>query len=332
MVTTNDIVANILNFDEEEFFNADHSIMGPKEELLLDLEYFGVAVNAPPIIDIDTRDLLPLIMAVQFSGDRDWDISLKDNCILVGTNLVDGTVTFAKAFVSDKEMKSRGIREKTPKEPKPDGLATEAAQLTELDPKDCLSMEWAPGIWALGVIYYDWASNSVEVTLKGDEDIIPSSAGPVRPEPDPHGKGFLPCFLPTEQTLQLPEEGLRFSGELKIEDQKQILNFFGSFVLPARDFHLPAEKRVHQYTDGREENIAAVVPITLAILGLDWDEPLQYDWAVPVYGAPLAPGMKAKGFFSINALAEDDSLAPGKYMIYIVMDGKIFGPKALQIN
>ncbi len=335
MLSTNDIITNILNLDEDEFFSADQSVLSPREEQLLDQEYLGVAVNAPRKIEIGSRDKLPLIMAVQFSGDRDWDMPLRDNCVLVGTNLRDGTVRFAKAFVSEKELRSRSSLEKEPKGPKPSGLALDAAQLSELDVKGRLHIKWETGIWALGVIYYDWPSNTVVVELWGDEKPTPSPAMSVSPEPDPRGAAFLPCFLPTAKTPKSPESGLTFTGEFKVEDEKQQLNIFGSFAVRIRDFHLPAQKLVHQFHDGRQQNVAAVVPVTLAVLGLDWAVPIQFDWAVPVYGEPLAVGMPASGCFAINAFASGhntQTLSPGKYVCYLIMDGRIFGPKTLQVN
>ncbi len=159
MVSANDIAANILNFDENEFFSANQSVLESREEQLLDQDYFGVAVNAPWEIEIGSRGKLPLIMAAQFSGDRDWDMPLRDNCILVGTNLQDGTVRFAKAFVSEKELRSRSSLEKEPKGPKPPGLSMKSANLKLVDARQRLHFKWNTGIWALGVIYYDWPSN-----------------------------------------------------------------------------------------------------------------------------------------------------------------------------
>ncbi|HFQ81469.1 MAG TPA: hypothetical protein ENK33_08880 [Desulfobacterales bacterium] len=335
MVSTNDIAANILDFDEDEFFSAEPPVLEPREEQLLDQDYFGVAVNVPREIETGSRDKLPLIMAAKFSGTRDWDMPLRDNCVLVGTNLQDGTVRFAKAFVSKKELQSRGRPEREPNRgPKPPGLALAAAQLSALDARERLHIEWETGLWSLGVIYYDWPSNTVVVELLGDENITSFPAVPVSPEPDPRGAAFLPCFLPTAKTPQPPESGLAFTGEFKVENEKQHLNIFGSFVVKVQDFHLPAQKSAYQFHDEKQPNIAAVVPVTLAVLGLDWDEPLQFDWAVPVYGGPLTVGMPANGCFAIDAFATGHNapvLRPGKYVCYLIMDGRIFGPKTLQV-
>ena len=334
MAGTEDIMANILNFNEKEFYSADRSVWAKRESQLLAMDSFGLAVNAPRRILTANHYKLPLIMAILYSGERGWDVSLADNCILVGTNLQDGSVHFANGLISEKELQNREEEEKAPKGPKPSGLATAAAQLTELDPKGRLPITWNTGTWGLAVINYDWPSNTVVVEFQGDDEFIPSPAKPVNPEPDPRGAAFMPWYLPTAKTPKPPESGLTFTGEFKVENKKQELNIFGSFAVPACDFHLPKQSQAHKFLDGHQENIAAVVPVTLAVLGLDWEEPIQFDWAVPVYGESLTRGMLARGNFSINALATETKtmLDPGKYLCYIVMNGKIFGPKTIEVS
>jgi len=79
--------------------------------------------------------------------------------------------------------------------------------------------------------------------------------------------------------------------------------------------------------------VAAVLPVTLAVLALDWDLPLRFDWAVPVYGEELKVGLLARGCFAVDALASGDVWAfdPGKYVCYMIMDGRTFGPQSLQV-
>jgi hypothetical protein len=334
MADTQRIKTTILNLNENEFFNADSSVLTPLESRLLDMGCFGIAVNAPDLIITSRRDKLPLIMAVSLSGGRDWDVPMSDNCILVGTDLQDGSVHFAKAFVDKKELQNRGIKKKAPRGPKPSGLVSSAAKLIELDPLDRLDIEWNTGTWRLGVLYYDWPSNTVDVELIGDKKVMPAPVMEIYPEPDLKADGFLPWYLPTAQTPPCPDLGLTFTSEFNVEGEKQQLNIFGSFALTTRDFYLPTQKSVHKFHDQGQKSVAAVVPLTLAVLGLDWDKPLQFDWAVPVYGEPLAVGMLARGSFSIDALAEDTitNLDPGKYICYIVMDGRIFGPKIINVS
>lgn len=331
MASTEDIMAGILNLTEAEFFSAEQTELAQREFQFVDLDFWGVVVNAPGQIKTDQHEKLPLFIATRYTGERGWDVPFKDNCILVGTNLRDGTVHFKKAFVSERELESRWREITPPRGPKPSGLPIRSAGIRPVDVRQRLNFKWNTGTWALGVINYDWSSNTVVVELQGDEEVKPSSAMPVNPEPSPMGVGELPCYLETAKTPQAPESGVSFTGEFGVEDGQLRLKIFGSFVVPIRDFHLPEQKLVHQFQNGSQEKVAAVVPVTMIVLGMDWDEPVQFDWAVPVYGESLSVGMLARGFFAIDTFASGHTLEldPGKYVCYIITDGRIFGPKTL---
>ena len=343
MASTAEVIARILNLTENEFFKADRSVLAPRESWLLDMDFSGVALNAPRQVMTGLHDKLPVIMATRFSGERDWEVRLVDNCTLVGTNLQNGSVRFANALISEKELRTRGGRQRVPKGPKPPGLAVAAAQLTELDARSQLHIKWDTGTWALSVIYYDWPSNTVVAELKGNEAPQRSSAHSVHPPPNPACTGLgggsqkgaeaLPCYLPMPKTPRFPESGVSFTAEFRVEQGRQSLNIFGAFSVPVRDYHVSDQKVVHQFQDGRRESVAAVIPVTMAVLALDWAVPLQFDWAVPIYGEQLKVGMSARGCFAIDALATGSMrpLSSGKYVCYIVMDGRIFGPQSLLI-
>jgi len=333
VVPVANVVSKVLNLRDEEFFNADDSVLPPREELLLDLDFIGVAINAPHRIDTGRRDKLPVIMAVRLGGERDWDVQLTENCILVGTNLVDGTVRFTRALVTDKELRSKGGRKKAPRGTKPPAseLGEESAQLVELKARERLRIPWETGTWSLGVIYYDWPSNTVVVELEGNAGVKSPPARAVHPQPGP---GPLPSYLPSPKTPQAPQDGMAFTVEVTGQEGKRVLNVYGSFAVPAKDFHLSQHPLVHQLPGGRRENVSVVVPVTLAVLGLNWELPIRFDWAVPVYGGQLQKGTTTRGQFAINAFAEGSGsgLSVGSYICYIVMDGRIFGPKAFQIK
>ena len=335
MACTADIVEHILNLSENEFFSADRSTLASRESRLLDTDFNGVAVNAPRQITTDRREWLPVILAMRFSGERDWKVRLKENCNLVGTNMQNGTVHFSKAFVSEKGLRSKGKNQKVPRGSKPPGLALEAAQLMVLDVRSRLPMEWNTGTWSLGVIYYDWPSNTVEVKLKGEpKGKTPPPVSPVSPAPNLRDVKALPSYLPMTKTPESPDSGVSFTVNFFEEHGRQRLSVFGGFAVPVRDFHLPRQTLVHRFKNGRQENVAAVIPATLAVLGLDWDEPLKFDWAVPVYGEPLSAGMTARGCFAIEPLAgaKTGQLSVGRYVCYMIMDGRIFGPRRFEIS
>jgi len=341
MDSKEEIMARILNLSEDEFFCADQSVFAPRESRLLDVDFSGVAVNAPRQIPTARRDKLPLIMATRSSGERDWDVRLEDNLILVGTNLQDGTVHFANALLTEKELQSRGGRQKVPKGPRPPGLALAAAQLTELDARGRLHIKWNTATWALGVIYYDWCSNTVVVELKGDEPPQPSPAPSVHPPPNPNAgatekwffgllrreKHIFPSYLPDSKTPKLSSSGLSFAVNTKPKGGAK-LAVRGVFSTTAKARHVPESVTTHRFANGQERTVGAVVPLTLAIVGLDCQVPVRFDLAVPVYSnQKIQPGAPLRGYFAVDALSnEGRALAPGKYVAYVVMEGAIYGP------
>ncbi|HFQ81470.1 MAG TPA: hypothetical protein ENK33_08885 [Desulfobacterales bacterium] len=327
-------MTNILNLNQKEFFSADQSFLTQRESQLLDMDFYGVAVNAPRRILTDRHAKLPLVIAVQYCGKRGWDVPLKNNGLLVGMNLRDGSVYFADIYQNKKRLANKWRAGKTHRGAYPPGLSLKAAVLKIVDVRQRLNLKWDTGIWAFGVLYYDWPSNTVIVKLQGREKAAPSPVIRVHPEPDPRDAAVLPTYLPTVNTPKALKSELKFTVQFKDEKDGQQLKVYGSFAVPVRDFNLPAHKRVRQFHDKKQQNIAAVIPITLVVLRLDQDEPLQFNWAVPVYGKPLKAGMQARGSFSIDALntGAETKLGCGRYACYIFMDGRIFGPKIIDIS
>ncbi len=339
MTSTREIVEKVLNFGDKEFFAADASVLSPREAQLLELDFSGVAANAPRRIVISDHGKLPLIMALRCSGERDWDVDLTDNCMLVATNLLDGTVRVTNALLTEKDLTSRGGRIRAEKGPKPAGLAEVSSQLTEIDVRRRLNLEWKAGTWALGVAYFDWPSNTVVVQLEGGSPAPNGPVRPVRPSYNPAalsamkqaGKS-LPSYYPTTETPASPESGVTFGVDFRMKQGRQSLVVTASFAVPVKEFHIPKQEIVHEYQDGRREKVQAILPVTLAMLKLDHVWPWQFDWAVPVYGEPSAIGTIARGYFAIDALASEDSpLSAGSYVCYIVADGRIFGPRKFQV-
>ena len=341
MANTEEIMANILNLTEAEFFSEDNSILTQREFQFVDIDFWGVVVNTPRQILTDRHDKLPLLIAMRYSGDRGWDVRLKDNTILVGTNLQDGTVHFAKAFISERELTSRWREKKAPHGPKPPQLPIRSAGIRLVDAKRRLHIKWNSGIWALGVIYYDWCSNTVVVELKGDGPPQPSPAPSVHPTPNPNAgatekwlfgllkrkKLVFPSYLPNSKTPKLTKPGLSFVIDTKFKDGIQ-LTVHGAFSTITKAHYIPETITTHIFADGKKHKVGAVVPLTLAIVGLDWDVPIRFDCAIPVYSnQKIQPGAPLQGYFALDVLAKAGNKLPaGDYVAYVVMEGNIYGP------
>lgn len=334
MLATEDIVRGILNLNDNEYFNADSSVLGPRESKLLSQDFFGVAVNVPQEIDSDIHEKIPMIMAVRLSGDRDWDVRMATNCFVVGINMTNGHVLIGKAFVNEKAMKSKHPETAIPpKQPKPPGLALRMAQLSELDVAKRLQVPMQTGSWAFGVIYYDWVSNTVPVQLTGDEDLPVPQVRPVFPDPVLDKSGKSPCYLALNKTPALPNYGLSFTHEQYNDETHRTLNIYGSFNLKAKTQHLPEKDASHLYEGFGSQHIAATIPATMIVLGIDWENPIKIDWGIPVYGESVEEGSPVQGYFSIDAYQNShiQQLIPGTFFYYIVLDGCIYGPRSFQV-
>lgn len=329
------ILAGVLAFSDAEFYNASQQLLAERESQLLDIDFDGVAVNAPKLIDTRERGTLPLVMAARFSGDREWDVPLIDNCIIVGTNLSDGTVHFAPALTSRKDV-TRAGKLKVPKGEKPEGLADVSAQITTIDPLAKLPIRWNTGSWALGVINYDRPSNAVIVGLKGDDpDPLPTPRPIHPPLPESGDSTALPSYIAMGKNPRMPDSGVAFTTEfVESDDGQSRLHVYGSFAIPVRDYMLPREETVHDLPSGRRERVAAIVPMTLAIIALNSDLPVQVDLAVPVYGGDmLRVGSVARGYFAVDLSGTVGSvaLASGNCSGYVLVAGQISGPRVFVI-
>lgn len=330
MADSEKIKATILNLGKNEFFNTDSTLLNHRKSNLLNSDYSGIAVNTPEQISTSHRDTLPLFMAIRYSGERGWNIPVKKNCVVIGTNLLNGKVIFSKAFIEKKKVRIKRDRGKSG--PIPLGLARKAALLTVLNPRELLELEWHTSIWRLGVLYYDWPSNTVDVELLGDQKVIFAPKATIFPKSDPDGNDAFPLYLPSDKTPGLPKNiDTAFNCEFSRKDQQQHLIIHGSFKLKARHFHIPDKKIVHTLSDKKQRMVQAVVPVTLAVLKLNWNRPRRIDWAIPVYGDPILPGMISHGIFAIDALSNGRPLESGKYICYLVIDGRIFGPKEFEV-
>jgi len=323
------ILAGVLAFSEAEYYNPSQQLLAERESQLLDLEFEGVAVNAPNVIDTRERGTLPLVMAARFSGDRDWDVPLIDNCLLVASNLNDGRVYFAPALTSRKDV-TRAGKLKVPKGEKPEGLPEVSAQITTIDALAKLPINWNTGSWALGVINYDRPSNIVTIELKGADSLPVPAPCPIHPPlPEVPEPNTLPSYIAMGKNPRQPDSGLAFTIESVTVDSTPHLNVYGSFALPVRDYMLPREEIVHELQPGRREKVAAIIPITIAIITLNSDLPIQLELAVPVYGGDaLRVGSVARGYFAVEVSGSSFSVQ-SMHQCYVIVGGNVFGPRAV---
>lgn len=334
MLPSQQIVTSILNFSDEQFHDNIQELILERESLLLDENYFGIALNAPAQVDINSHKELPLIMAARFDGKRDWDYNLADKCILVGINLQDSSVHYEHLFISQKEKESRhgsAIIQNDPRPPESD-LDGEAAQLIKLNIRNILNISWETGAWFFSAINYDWVSNSVPVTLKGNTKFLYKQPEFVIPKPNFDNSSLLPSYFPLEGTSDLKEPGIKFKIKPLISNEKVSITVSGAFIIPMRSQYKSKEKISHKFQDKGEKEVIAIVPLSCLIIPDNGDDPIQFDWVIPIYEKQVNSEKLIKGYFSINIIEErEQKKIAGNYACYIVVSDSILGPQILQV-
>lgn len=159
-------IKRILDFKEQQFFNVKQSVLSQRESQLLDIEYFGISINAPTHVLVEKNNQLPIIVATRFTALRNWQYVLADSLLLVGVNLNNGESHVVDALATEKDLKyKQSPVEDSIKRPPEDELSSEAAQVFKIDARKQLNMAWQPSIWSFGLIYHDWKSNTIKVKL-----------------------------------------------------------------------------------------------------------------------------------------------------------------------
>ena len=324
MATTLQILTGILTMNDDEFFAIKDEDLRSRESWLLDQDYFGIAINVPRHLSTELHDHLPLIVATRFNGERDWDLNLNGNCLLIGTNMIDGSVHYTHLLRSDKELTDRGEEETQSLEPRPsdEELEGEAAQLLDINIRDLLDIPWSYGKWVFGVIHYDWLSNLAPIKLDGDAQL--DLIEPITFDPELYARAT--TDLVQENNIEMPEHGTSYTVTCHSDPMKPHLIVDGAFSIYARRYNLLSE-----YI---QAEINAVIPVSLLLLQPNCEEPWHYSWVVPAHGDPLEKGDTAEGKFSIDIqiATGNPGPPPGDYISYLILAGHIYGPQNLNIT
>lgn len=327
--TPAEIASSVLDFSDAEFLAAPDLDVHTREVRLLDTDFTGVAINAQRRIAVDAQSALPIAIATRYGGERDWDLPLSDNCLLVATDLRLGRVAVVPALVPPKVLASRaGARHDRggAERPAPEELEGEGAQVSWTEVRERIEIPWCSGLWSFGLIFFDWLSNVVSVELAGGRPAPPGAGAPTTVSPQPAAPvPGLPTFRRRRTTPPPPAHGVGVELELDTPGPTGRLLVEGAFTTPVRAHTLVAGMALAD--GGASLPVAAIVPLTLLLVGANAIHPWRRDLAVPVYGAPVQPDQMVQGCFALDVLAGAPALAPGAYACYVVMDGAIYGPK-----
>lgn len=319
-MTPVDVALTILNFTAAEFAQAPALGLADRTDALLMSEFEGIAISAPAEVAAGAR--VPIAVAVRFDHARAWDVPLGWNTALVATNLDTGRVVVTEPFTAQTGHKRHGESAPLERGPRPpDGeLEGVAADISWTDFQRA-RVPAEPGTWRVAVVYHDWVSNAVEITVAGP----PPAPEPREPWPRAAAETGLPTYLPR------PGERPGFALDIGETGGRQVLRVSGHVEVPLRPWMAYHGTMRDQ---GAEQDVIATVPV--AVLWMEHDGGRGHDlrFLAPVYGPPPPPGRPARADFSLDLLAEAEAfrLPAGRYAVWLLAGGELRGPEVAELH
>jgi len=328
MVTSTQIATQLLNFSDTEYVSGALPDLEQRESILLDEDFMGIAINAPRQLDTNTASTIPVILASRYDGVRGWDIPLRSNCWLIAANPLDGQVSVAPCFQSEKAMESRGGLAPASPGPRPsdEELEGEAAQISWCQGSAQLNLPWVGGLWELTAVYFDWVSNTVPVKLLGVVSPPLPLASAVFP---PTSSNSLPTYNRISSTPEAPSEGVSFITRFDADDEGVQHLYIGSSLRIRKRMGLLLQQPFQVLDCGKSRCVYGLIPLTLLVFGLNNSEYLRFSWQVPVYQILQEDVLDA--CLTLDAFPSDVEVSAGHYRCYLVLEGRVYGPSGFTV-
>jgi hypothetical protein len=272
-----------------------------------------LALAGPSQVPADRAGGVPLLVAAQYSGRRDWEVNWSSNLVLVAVNLTTGQVITGHGKHIDRTKPA------PPSQSDPAPAAAEAAaRIVALEQRDLTALTGdlqRPARYALTALYHDWQSNTVLVDVAG-------------------AAGFK-----AEAPRPLDFSRTRVAGVEAIKPQTAIgvmVSAPGEAAAGAVPVRVAAKipiaaagLQLLQSGPGQP-----VMPVTALLLQRDRTEALQIELAVPatVSGTDAASRVALALFeFNLRAAA-DEPLPPGQYLLSVAVGGMLSSPRPIRLR
>ena len=281
------------------FFRFDQRTASLIEQNFFRKEFFGLLISAPHTVSLSDQNSLPVVLLERRDAVRLWDVALDLNTILIAVNLSQGDLRYGLAA----SKPDSGIR------------------------------RWEPERYALSVISYDWVSNTRFVELKGKhygpiERVSLAEAAKVDRVSQVGLQDELPVFVRTANNPALPSQGVALSTSNSFSSTAERLPVYGSFRIALPEYAIMGA------TSGSDSEPRAIVRGTLLLIQKDVPVRARLNLVIPIPGTgPIHSGDLVEGFFGINLKQEiNDTLVPGQYVLYFLLDKHISAPLRLDVR
>jgi hypothetical protein len=267
--------------------------------------FLGLLIGAPAIVDLSSRESLPLIGWYVRTLREDAGVDFDAQAVAVAVNLATNELTARPAFQSGKmPASSPALAAKDP------GEGT-AMTLVSADLRRALEIPWEPGKYSVTLVLRQRISNTVEVELQG--------AQPARKEPAKFvAKEVAPDYRKSSASPALPARtGIALS--LTPSGKKQVLR--GSYRLPVFS---------HESRETRENPAGAILGLWLVLIGAKTPGPFTIPLKLPVSEISGNAAPLASGYFNLDLIALPGfPRGPMEYYVYAFHGNVAAGPVTL---
>lgn len=339
-MTTQEQIANtVLKRNDIDYFKFDEEMKDDISWKMLKTMFSGIAINGPAQINTNQYDKLPIILGRRSSSARNYSFMFRDNCTLVLCDLLTGKVQAKKPFP---EKEPVGLITPVKVSPATDNL-TFTADVYLFDLKELFEIEWEEGRYSVNALSYDWFSNTVFTELKGKKKEGEETELKIFPKPNPLSGGVTTSWIfpkkpkeafPSYEKFKDVTPPQKEGGNFIISTKSNKSIVYGSFKIESKAFHILDKPQMLKLSGNKTRKAIAIIPVTLLFLKRDMPVPIQFDWGIPIYGNErVQPGSILEGQFAIDIIKEyKSSLPPDMYMGYMVLDGKVYGPRPFEWN
>jgi hypothetical protein len=265
-----------------------------------------------------------LLVGARVNGLRSWQAEWVQNTHLIVVDLATGAATTRRLFLSQK-------RQHTP-EPSMSGLppgefdaATVRVGVGRYRPFESYTSGLpGPGRYAMSVVYFDWASNTV-VAQVGE----PASTGP----PETTAQSTLGVRASPQVQTEPRSDGrlLRFTMPAMTTPGAPLIADV-SIDVPVPESSVQIRRSATDQPIDRAET--GLLPVTLLMFARDAVAPVRVDLMAParLNGLP-GPAARVQATFSFNvySFAAAESLG-GEYQAYLVVGSHLLGPRSVQVD
>ncbi len=281
-----------------------------------------LALSAPRTVVPERRDDLPFLLASRQTGRRQWEVEHDLNARVVLSDLRTGAVMSERIFVRPKRMLTPDPSMSGP-EPGPieaASLITGVRRRTGV--AEIFNIEWRPTRYAVTVLSYDLASNTVPVEIRS-EVRAPEPVEPGMPSP------FLTSTAPAKYSPKLEGAGAAVALPSRVSEDAPI-PVYAAVNLPASRVALTPSSAPEDGGAGGEGG--RLLRATLFLLARDSEYPVQIDAAVPVTPREVGGERMVEAYFGFDALAAAPEPVPaGDYQVYLIVGEALAGPYPLTV-